>query len=71
MKKIKIAIAEDNNSLALAIREKLQLFEEKVELHFHAVNGQDILHQLKKECRDRCHFNGYRNAYNGWHRGNG
>ena len=48
MKKIKIAIAEDNNRLALAIREKLQLFEDQVDFMYRAANGVELLQQLEQ-----------------------
>lgn len=43
--KIRVAFAEDNNFLAISIKEKLKLFDE-IEYKFNAVNGIDLLHKL-------------------------
>ena len=47
--KIKVALAEDNNSLASSIREKLEFFKDDIEFRFRAVNGKDMLEKLSKE----------------------
>jgi DNA-binding NarL/FixJ family response regulator len=44
---IKVAIAEDNDSLALAIKEKLELFSDEVQFKYRAVNGIDLLEKLE------------------------
>ncbi|MFQ5652982.1 MAG: response regulator [bacterium] len=44
--KIRIALAEDNDFLALSIAEKLQLFADDIEFKFRAVNGEDLLSKL-------------------------
>lgn len=47
--KIKVAIAEDNNSLAYSIQEKLEFFWDDIEFRFRAVNGKDLLEKLSKD----------------------
>lgn len=47
--KIRIALAEDNDFLALSIAEKLQLFADNIEFKFRAVNGEDLLTKLAKD----------------------
>lgn len=49
MTKIKIALAEDNHRLAVAIREKLAIFSDMVAFKFHALNGAALLKQLEVE----------------------
>jgi DNA-binding NarL/FixJ family response regulator len=49
MKKIKVAIAEDNKLLAAAIVEKLNILGEGVEFRYRAVNGIDMLEKLQIE----------------------
>ncbi len=43
---IRIAIAEDNDSLARAIHEKLELFEEEIEVAFRACDGRELQEML-------------------------
>ncbi len=45
--KIRIALAEDNDSLADSIREKVQLFEDEVEFVFRACDGLDLIERLR------------------------
>ena len=47
--KIKVALAEDNNSLASSIRERLEFFKDDIEFRFRAINGKDMLEKLSKE----------------------
>ncbi len=49
MTKIKIALAEDNQRLAEAIRDKLAIFDDVVTFKFHALNGVALLKQLKND----------------------
>ncbi len=49
MKKIKIALAEDNQRLATAFREKLSLFNDLIDFRFHAVDGVELLKHLEQE----------------------
>jgi len=49
MKKIKVAIAEDNTLLAEAIEEKLNILGDDVEFQYRAVNGKDMLDKLQIE----------------------
>ena len=47
--KIKIAITEDNDSLANSIKEKLELFSEELKFKFRASNGRDLLDKLNED----------------------
>jgi DNA-binding NarL/FixJ family response regulator len=47
--RIKIAITEDNDSLANSIKEKLELFSEDILFKFRACNGRDLLDKLDKD----------------------
>jgi len=49
MKKIKIALAEDDQRLATAFREKLSLFNDLIDFRFHAVNGVELIKRLEQE----------------------
>ncbi|HGY55485.1 MAG TPA: response regulator transcription factor [Caldithrix abyssi] len=49
MTKIKIALAEDNQRLAEAIRDKLAIFDDVVTFKFHALNGVALLKQLEND----------------------
>jgi len=49
MKKIKIALAEDNQRLATAFREKLSLFNDLIDFRFYAVDGVELLKHLEQE----------------------
>ncbi len=46
--KIRIALAEDNILLAQTIKEKLELFADRIEFTFHAKNGNDLIEKLGK-----------------------
>lgn len=46
---IKVAIAEDNDSLALAIKEKLELFSDSIQFKYRAVNGNDLIEKLEDD----------------------
>lgn len=46
--KIRIALAEDNILLAQTIKEKLELFADRIEFKFHAKNGNDLIEKLGK-----------------------
>jgi DNA-binding NarL/FixJ family response regulator len=46
--KIRIALAEDNVLLAQTIKEKLELFADRIEFKFHAKNGNDLIEKLGK-----------------------
>lgn len=47
--KIRIVLAEDNNSLALTIQEKLELFSDDVQYKYRACNGTDLLKKLEAD----------------------
>ena len=47
--RIKIAITEDNDSLANSIKEKLELFSEELSFKFRACNGRDLLDKLGED----------------------
>lgn len=47
--KIRVALAEDNEMLALSIREKLELFADELEFCFRAANASDLLDVLREE----------------------
>lgn len=47
--KIRVAIAEDNDFLALTIQEKLELFSEDIQFKYRACNGEDLLDKLKAD----------------------
>lgn len=47
--KIKVALAEDNNRLAISIKENLNLFKDDIEFVFRASNGKELLELLQKE----------------------
>ena len=49
MMNIKVAIAEDNDSLASTIKEKLELFSDVIEFKYRAVNGQDLVNRLEED----------------------
>ncbi len=51
MKKIRIAVAEDNENLARSLRENLSQFSE-LELLFIAPNGKELLQKLSQEMPD-------------------
>jgi len=44
---IKVVIAEDNDSLASAIKEKLELFSDEVQFKYRAVNGKELVEKLE------------------------
>lgn len=46
--KIRVVLTEDNNYLAVSLREKLELFED-IEVKFRASNGKDLLEQLSED----------------------
>ncbi len=46
--KIRIALAEDNVLLAQTIKEKLELFADRIEFKFRAKNGNDLIEKLGK-----------------------
>ncbi len=48
MKKIRIALAEDNKQLAVAIEEKLQFFAATIDFVFHSIDGTELLKELEK-----------------------
>ena len=45
---IKVAITEDNNNLAVSLKEKLLLFKDEVTFSFRANNGKDLIEKLKE-----------------------
>lgn len=45
--KIKIALAEDNDLLAGSIKEKLELFSDRIEFKFRAKNGNELIEKLE------------------------
>ncbi|PKL84353.1 MAG: DNA-binding response regulator [Ignavibacteriae bacterium HGW-Ignavibacteriae-3] len=45
--KIKVALAEDNDKLAGSIKEKLELFSDKIEYKFRAKNGEEMIRKLE------------------------
>ena len=47
--KIKVALAEDNNRLAISIKENLTLFNDDIEFVFRAANGKELLKLLQTE----------------------
>ncbi|MBN2009884.1 response regulator transcription factor [candidate division KSB1 bacterium] len=47
--KIRVAIAEDNNVLAMTIQEKLELFAHDIDFRYRACNGIDLLSKLKAD----------------------
>jgi len=49
MKKIRVAIAEDNNLLACSIQEKLELFSDEVYFKYRAANSRELLEMLRKD----------------------
>ena len=46
---IKVVIAEDNDSLASAIKEKLELFSDEIQFKYRAVNGKDLVNKLDED----------------------
>jgi len=47
--KIRVAIAEDNTSLANIIFEKLDLFSDEIEFRYRACNGKDMMNKLESD----------------------
>lgn len=47
--KIKIALVEDNNLLAGSIKEKLELFSDKIQFKFRAKNGNELIKKLETD----------------------
>ena len=47
--KIKIALAEDNDLLAGSIKEKLELFSDRIEFKFRAKNGKELIEKLEAD----------------------
>ncbi|MBU1095372.1 MAG: DNA-binding response regulator [Ignavibacteriae bacterium HGW-Ignavibacteriae-2] len=45
--KIKVALAEDNDKLAGSIKEKLELFSDRIEFKFRAKNGGEMIRKLE------------------------
>ncbi|MBU1097059.1 MAG: response regulator transcription factor [Bacteroidetes bacterium] len=46
---IELILAEDNNNLAMSIKEKLELFDNKLKFKGRAVNGEDLLKLLEED----------------------
>ncbi|MCL4547049.1 MAG: response regulator transcription factor [Bacteroidetes bacterium] len=47
--KIRIALAEDNDLLAGSIKEKLELFSNRIEFKFRAKNGNELIKKLEED----------------------
>ena len=47
--KIRVAIAEDNDSLAMTIQEKLELFSDHVQFKYRACHGKDLINKLASD----------------------
>ncbi len=49
MKKIRVALAEDNDFLASSIQEKVEIFEDTIQFKFKAANGLELIKLLGKD----------------------